>query len=182
MEHVLSRFNAGDEKAFRVLFSRFFNPASLFVKRFVKDPGMAEDIVQETFIALWERRGVCREMQTFRAYLYRALRNNALYRLRGLRPEQEIPLSLIDEDGDFFAALVAEEVCGEILYSIGKLPPERKRVIEMTLSGHSQEEIAALLGVSVNTVKTQKRHAYAFLREELQHLFPVALLLMSWTG
>ena len=45
--------------------------------------------------------------------------------------------------------------------------------------GYSQEEIAEKLNISVNTVKTQKRKAYAFLREELQHLFVLFLMLLN---
>ena len=47
------------------------------------------------------------------------------------------------------------------------------------MAGFSQEEIAEKMAISVNTVKTQKRKAYAFLREELKHLFIIFLVLMN---
>ena len=46
------------------------------------------------------------------------------------------------------------------------------------MAGHTQEEIAEKLKISVNTVKTQKRKAFAFLRAELQHLFVFFLVLL----
>lgn len=180
MDNVLSQFNAGDERAFQVLFYRFFKHASLFVKRFISDHDAIEDVVQETFIGIWEHRGACEDMLSFRAYLYKALRNNALYYLRKHHKEDEIDPALIDENGDFFAAIISGEVHREILNCVGKLSTERKKIIELTLQGHSQDEIATLLKISVNTVKTQKRHAYAFLRSELKNLFILFLLFYSF--
>lgn len=60
-------------------------------------------------------------------------------------------------------AIIEEEVHREIIAAIDKLPPERRRVVELSMVGYSQEEIAEKLNISVNTVKTQKRKAYAFL-------------------
>lgn len=79
MEVVLQRFNQGDERAFKVLFEYFFRSSCTFVKRYISENEAVEDVVQETFIRIWEKRGVYTDMVYFKAYLYKALRNNALF-------------------------------------------------------------------------------------------------------
>ena len=107
----------------------------------------------------------------FKAYLYKSLRNNALFYLRQHKVNEEIDPSFEDDTESALNAIIEEEVHREIIAAIDKLPTERRRILELCMSGCSQEEIAEKLDISVNTIKTQKRKAYAFLREELQHLF-----------
>ena len=151
---LLYQFNKGDERAFKKLFDDFFKSSCAFVKRYIPDHGAVEDVVQETFINLWEKRGIYTDMVYFKAYLYKSLYNNALFYLRQHK---------ISEDVD---------------PGIDRLPSERRRIVELSMAGHTQEEIAEKLKISVNTVKTQKRKAFAFLRAELQHLFVFFLVLL----
>lgn len=175
---LLSRFNAGSERAFKEMFDDFFPAACSFVARYIPEVATVEDVVQETFIHIWEKRGMFTDWVYFKAYLYRALYNNALYYLRGHRVTEEVGTGVEDDTGNVLDAIITEEVRREIIAAISKLPTERGKIIEMTLAGNSQEEIARELGISVNTVKSQKRKAYAFLREELKNLFALFWVLL----
>ena len=86
---------------------------------------------------------------------------------------------LEDDTESALNAIIEEEVHREIIAAIEKLPPERRKIVELSMMGFSQEEIADKLEISVNTIKTQKRKAYAFLREELQHLFVFLLFVLN---
>lgn len=140
---------------------------------------VVEDVVQETFINLWEKRGIYSDMVYFKAYLYKSLYNNALFYLRQHKVSEDVDPGIEDDTESALNAIIEEEVHREIIAAIDKLPPERRRVVELSMVGYSQEEIAEKLNISVNTVKTQKRKAYAFLREELQHLFVLFLMLLN---
>ena len=135
--------------------------------------------MQETFINLWEKRGIYSDMVYFKAYLYKSLYNNALFYLRQHKVSEDVDPGIEDDTESALNAIIEEEVHREIIAAIDKLPPERRRVVELSMVGYSQEEIAEKLNISVNTVKTQKRKAYAFLREELQHLFVLFLMLLN---
>ena len=115
----------------------------------------------------------------FKAYLFKALRNNALYYLRQYQENEEVDPSIEDNSDNILNAIIEEEVHREIIRAIDKLPTERRRIVEMSMGGCSQEEIAEKLHVSINTIKTQKRKAYAFLREELKNLFIFFLVIMN---
>ena len=176
---LLYQFNKGDERAFKKLFDSFFKSSCAFVKRYISVHGAVEDVVQETFINLWEKRGIYSDMVYFKAYLYKSLYNNALFYLRQHKVSEDVDPGIEDDTESALNAIIEEEVHREIIAAIDKLPPERRRVVELSMVGYSQEEIAEKLNISVNTVKTQKRKAYAFLREELQHLFVLFLMLLN---
>ena len=150
---LLYQFNKGDERAFKKLFDSFFKSSCAFVKRYISDHGAVEDVVQETFINLWEKRGIYSDMVYFKAYLYKSLYNNALFYLRQHKVSEDVDPGIEDDTESALNAIIEEEVHREI--------------------------IAEKLNISVNTVKTQKRKAYAFLREELQHLFVLFLMLLN---
>ena len=99
--------------------------------------------------------------------------------MRKHKVNEEIDPGLEDDTESALNAIIEEEVHREIIAAIEKLPPERRKIVELSMMGFSQEEIADKLEISVNTIKTQKRKAYAFLREELQHLFVFLLFVLN---
>lgn len=105
-------------------------------------------------------------------YLYRACYNNALLYIRNNQIRDSILSSLPSEE-DFedeemiYALTVKEEAIRQLYFYIEELPAEQRRIILLRIEGHSWDEIASKLGVSINTVKTQKSRSYKFLREKL---------------
>ena len=179
LDNIIQRFNAGSERAFKEIFDRFFRSACSFVSYRVADPLTVENIVQETFIHVWEHSGSYLNALYFKAYLYKSLHNNALYYLRGRRSQEEIDLAIEDDTANALSSIINEEVYREINAAIEMLPPRRRKIIEMTLLGLTQEEIAGALHISINTLKTQKREALAFIRTKLKDLFVLFLTLFN---
>jgi RNA polymerase sigma-70 factor (ECF subfamily) len=66
--------------------------------------------------------------------------------------------------------IIEEEYVRQIHLAINKLSDERRKIILLSMEGHGNKKIAQSLGISVNTLKTLKRKAYRFLREELKQL------------
>lgn len=176
---LIQQLNKSDEKAFHKLFESFFKLSCAFVSRYIHEHEAVEDVVQETFINIWEKRGIYTDIVYFKAYLFKALRNNALFYLRQHTTSEDINPTIEDDSEGVLNAIIEEEVHREIIAAIEKLPQERRRIVQLSMEGYSQEEIAEELQISVNTVKTQKRKAYAFLREELKNLFVFFMITMN---
>ena len=105
-------------------------------------------------------------------YLYRSTYNNALFHLRTQASRQNILRKMVAEEVELpdeqFALTVREELIRQLYVYIEDLPEERKKILLMSIQGHSGNEIADLLGISINTVKTQKNRGFKYLREKLK--------------
>ncbi len=146
----------------------------MFVGRFLADREMARDVTQDLFIKLWEIFRSFNSLESIRAFLYRSARNalinyadhekvKALYESREQYKEQV--------EQDFLSGVIEEETHRIIYQAIQQLPEGRRQIILLSLQGHSNQEIVALLGVSLNTVKTQKSKAYQQLRTILKQVY-----------
>ena len=82
--------------------------------------------------------------------------------LNGLPQEEDF-----EDEEMLYALTVKEEAIRQLYFYIEELPAEQRRIILLRIEGHSWDEIASKLGVSINTVKTQKSRSYKFLREKL---------------
>ena len=85
-----------------------------------------------------------------------------------------------ETDFEFLAGVVGEEVIRELYLSIQELPEDRRRIMRLSIEGHSGAEIAEMLGVSINTVKTQKSRSYKFLKKRLNKYYYLLPLLMAF--
>ena len=81
-EQFLQRINTKQPEAFRELFSEFYNSLVLFAMGFVEQQDVAEDIVQEVFIAVWERDAQYPTYNAFRSFLYNSVKNAGLNHLK----------------------------------------------------------------------------------------------------
>ena len=72
------------------------------------------------------------------------------------------------ETGDHL--LITAEICGEVQRAVRELPPQTRRVIELSMEDMTVERIAEVMQISPNTVKTLKKSGYQALREKLKHL------------
>lgn len=103
-------------------------------------------------------------------YLYCSTYNNALFHLRTQNSHQHILRQMDPEEMEMpeeqFAKTVQEELIRQLYVYIEDLPEERKKILLLSIEGHSGNEIADMLGISINTVKTQKSRGFKYLREK----------------
>lgn len=170
MEDVICKFRNGDPHAFEELFLNFFSAGRGFVKTFSVEDDVAEDILQEVFIQMWNRRSSFKNENHFKAYFYKSLRNNTVKFLTRKKESLNIKLAEQKEDDDLFVKIIEIEFKREILLAISNLPEKRREIILLSIKGMSVEQIADALGISINTVKSQKTKAYKFLRKELEDI------------
>lgn len=173
-QDLIQRINVKDEKAFHDLFTRFRSYLVLFAMRRVEQLEIAEDVVQEVFIAVWESKKVYNSYQGFKAYLYDLVQNRCLNYLKHKAVEEKyasyVKITGEEEtEGDY--NLMQEEIYRELYIAIRELPEKCRGVFELHLEGKKNDEIAEILGISVLTVKSHKQNAIHFLKERVGNLF-----------
>lgn len=169
---LLVRIKAGDDSAFDALFRRYYAELCRTANRFVRNEAQAEDLIQELFFGLWERRdGLPDDLTAVGGYLHRAARNRSLNFLRDQNripvDDAELPLHLsssaLPSDG-----LEQDDLRTRLHHAIDRLPERCRLVFTMSkLEDMSQREIAESLEISTKTVENQMTRAYRFLREWL---------------
>lgn len=172
------RVRAGDEQAFRALFDALYDPLLRFAFSTVRDASLAEDLVQEAFVRLWDLRESLDPSLPVRAYLYRAVRNLALNSRRNAGTRQRlleetvvtetaaVPRASTRPDD----AVVGAELATRLAAMIDDLPPRQREAIRLSrMEGLSHEEVAAAMGCAARTVNNHLVAALATLRQRLAH-------------
>jgi RNA polymerase sigma factor (sigma-70 family) len=149
-----------------------------FIRRRVRDPRDAEDILQDVFSALVEANRLLMPIDHITGWLYRVARNRIidLFRSRTGRKEDSAPLEFEDllpsPGGGPEADLARARLLDALEQAIAELPPEQRDVfIAHELEGRSFKDIAAATGVGINTLLSRKRYAVLRLRERLRSTY-----------
>lgn len=168
-EELFGRLRDGDSLALDGLFRRYYADLCRIANRFVGNEVEAEDIVQEFFVQLWEKRDKHKALDAVGPYLRRSIRNRSL---NFLRDRKRIPV----DDGEVPETIAAAAVNDEdgpgmkkhIDRAINRLPERCRLVFTMSkLEEMSHREIAHSLNISTKTVENQMTRAYRYLREWL---------------
>ena len=178
-KELIQGINSGDKKAFNEVFDEYFNALCAFSFKYIPDQTATEDIVQDVFIAFWEHNKEFNQINAAKAFLYTSTRNKCLNYLKHQLVLQKHQQALIYEleSEQFFTRHVIEEDAFNRLYSeIRQLPPSAQSIMLLALKGLKNREIASELNISENTVKTQKKIAYAKLKPKLDHVMRAILL------
>ncbi|MES1249211.1 MAG: RNA polymerase sigma-70 factor, partial [Chitinophaga rupis] len=173
----------GDETAFRSLFLRYYRLLSRYTAQITKNEEEAQELVDDVFLLLWEKRLSIQIGISVRQYLYVMCRNKALRHLKNTRVARPVPLTPeltetlsqepVDEYDNASASTAWALSAADSLYQfIDKLPGKRQVIFRMNkLEGLSYHEIAGQLGVSEKTVKNQVFRAMQQLRQMSFALF-----------
>lgn len=167
------RFKDGQEVSFEDFFKDNFAKFYVFTKRFLTDDLACEDIVQETFIAVWEGQGLRYESLTMlNAFIYRTIRNKCLNYVKHHRVREhywQVYVKELEKEEYVGSAVLQEEVYTLLYKAIKRLTPQCSAAIRLHLQGKTNEEIAATMRISVVTVKSHKLLAYKELRRILKN-------------
>jgi RNA polymerase sigma-70 factor (family 1) len=173
----VERIRAGDPAAFEALFHAYHVPLCAFAYRYVGARDLAEEIVQELFLFVWERRETWDVRTSVKNYLFTAVRNAALSYLRHERVIRRREAETVELFARPSASADSETRAGELVAAVhravGRLP-ERCRLI-FTLhreQGLTYAEIAQVLEISPKTVEVQMGRALKSLRKALTGFWP----------
>ena len=157
-EGLISRMIEGDESAFTSIYRQYHPALYTYLLRICKIPSLAEDLVHDVFLKVWEVRHRINPALPFTGYLYRIARNHAFKTLKKLAYDevlQEKVLEHLQFQGNGPEQMVNEKEYNRLFQeALGRLTPQRLNVFRLCRQeGKSYDEAAAILGISRNAVK-----------------------------
>ena len=162
---IIQRVVAGDQQALGELYDRWSKPAFSLARRVCADEGLAEDVVQEVFIAFWREPGRFDPARgAFSSWLLTLVHHKAV---DAVRRESAIRRRTVPaaEDGEEWSvapgpgadqAALGAVVAGQVRDALGRLPNEQREALALAYyGGYTQREVATLTGVPLGTVKSR---------------------------
>lgn len=162
-----------DEDAFAQLFHCYKHKLYAYVLRLTESEMLAEDIVQDVFMKLWNEHVSLAGIDNFGSYLFRMSKNHVINHFRRMSHETQIISEMFlanpsahNETHDMIALKETEKLLGDI---IDKLPAQQKLVYHLSREeGRTHDDIANLLKISPNTVKNHMVQAMSTIRTQLR--------------
>jgi RNA polymerase sigma-70 factor, ECF subfamily len=179
----LSALRTGDENAFEQLFRAHYPALCGFANKLLGDSDMAEEIVQNIYVQLWEKRDSIGIASSPKSYLFSACRNACLNHLNHLKVRNrfagEVQALPLEQAADAAASLELQELNLRLHTTIDQLPERCREVFVLSrFEGLKYDEIAERLAISPRTVEAQIGKALKFLRDRLHDLLPLLLYLL----
>lgn len=176
-QDIIINLNKRNPKTLKEFFIRFYPSLCIFSKKYIPETDIAEDIAQDSFMVYWESPRQFENLDNLKGFLYQTAKNKCFNHLKTKGLRAEILKQRMDRDEYFYELVLEEETYRIVHKAIRDLSPQSRRIIELSMKGYKNPEIAEELNVSVNTVKTLKLNAYKTLRIKLKdHIFILFLL------
>jgi RNA polymerase sigma-70 factor (ECF subfamily) len=162
-----------DKASFQEFFNEHYNALCNYIYNYLKDPVSAEDIVQETFITLWQKKEELTITDSLVAFVYKSCKNKALEYVRSQNTYNkhlhEAALARLQVTDPHEMSSQYKRL-QELHRSVRHLPPKCRKVFEMhKFNGLSYAEIAEKESISVNTVENHMVKALKLIRESMSN-------------
>ena len=183
-DQLITTLQAGDITAFEMLFKTYYQPLCNYAYSFVQDRDEAEEIVQATFMSVWEKREALSIHTGVKPYLYAMVRNASLNVLKHEKIKQQHvvgELAVAEKSVESVTRTVmASELEGRIYKALDKLPEQCRLVFKLSrFEELKYAEIAEQLDISIKTVENQMGKALKIMREQLKDYLPLFIVLMN---
>ncbi len=170
----MGRLQRRDPHALAELYDRYGQAVFRLILRMVRDSGVAEDLVQETFLRVWNRvGGFDSDRGAVGPWLLAVARNRAIDYLRyqGRRTESAMDLNETEHPAlfaDFSTNVLNFDMARQVNRALEQLDSQQRQAIELAyFEGMSQTEIAEHMGQPLGTIKTWTRRAIQQMRSAL---------------
>ena len=172
---------SADPAQFEIVFKTHFQQLHAYANTIVRDDDDAEEIVQNVFFKLWEKREQIKIGQSLNAYLYRSVYYESLNFLKHAKVKENYRTDAVSSAGRASNPtdnLILRELRAKIDSAVNELPEQCRTVFQMSrYEGLRYREISDKLGISVKTVENHLGKALKVLREKLLDYLPVLILL-----
>jgi RNA polymerase sigma-70 factor (ECF subfamily) len=190
-KELLTRVAGGDRGAFKQLYDLYWDDIYYIALSFLKSPEWSQDVIQDIFIKIWQKRATLPAVEQFKSYLFIIARNELISALRQkMRADghndqyrQHLPEQFLAPDQSF----AVKELETQIGQAVQQLPEQQKRIFLMTRNdGLSHDEIAQQLGLARKTVANNITKALNHIRDYLlahgNDLVTIALCIWMLSG
>ena len=180
----MDALTAGDITAFEMLFRTYYQPLCHYAYSFLQDREDAEEIVQSTFLMVWEKRETLAIRTSVKPYLYAMVRNACLNVIKHEKIKQrfageEIALGERSHDA-VMHAVASNELEYRIKEAMEELPEQCRMVFKLSrFEELKYAEIAEQLSISVKTVENHMGKALKIMREQLKDYLPLIMVILN---
>lgn len=169
---LLMQVRKDDQQAFKALYDRYWTPLWSYARNAMEDPDDAEDIVQELFVSIWEKRADLQIHTSLRAYLYRAVLNKVIDRIdRSKHRDTYLENLKHTYDAQAYTTdslLLTKELTERVETCVDKMPPKMRTIFSLSRFEHmSHQQISEYLGISRENVNRQIKNALILLKKNL---------------
>jgi RNA polymerase sigma-70 factor (ECF subfamily) len=183
-KQALEQIQSGNQLAFEMIFKTYYQPLCRYAYSFLEDKEEAEEVVQSSFIAVWEKRNSLEIQVSLKSYLYRMVRNNCLNVIKHEKvKKQHVAHEMAVAEVSFESVsqkVYAHELEIKIANAMKALPEQCRLVFQLSrFEELKYQEIADQLQISVKTVENQMGKALRIMREQLKEYLPLVLFFMK---
>ena len=153
------------------IFSQYYGAMVSYAHNFIRSKIECEDMVQEVFISIWEKKPTFPNEASLKGYLYKSIRNKCYDSLKHKRIRETYAKNVLPDlqnDNIFMKQVLEEEIARELHQAIETLPIRKREIIKLSLRNIKNKDIANRLNIKLQTVKTLKSQAYKILREKFR--------------
>jgi len=170
---------------FEHVFKTHFRALLSYAFTFVREESAAEEIVQNMFYKIWEKRERLNITQSLKAYLYQSVYNESLNYLKHLKVKKEHQSYIMasSDEGEISSSktLMIKELESKIAETLKQLPEQCRTIFQMSrFENLKYREIASQLGLSIKTVENQMGKALKIMRTQLAHYLPFLIVILSF--
>jgi len=180
--YLVRQMKNGDKQAFAELYNDYSGAIYGVIIKMIKDEGLANDLLQEVFIKVWQKIGQYNEDKgRFYTWVYRIARNTTINKIRSSKPE--------NHTGDF--SVYEHRLNTENLHidaldlrgKVGSLDQKYKEVVELIyFQGYTHQQVHDLLDIPMGTIKTRLRRALQKLSTIYGHDAKILITLLIICG
>jgi RNA polymerase sigma-70 factor (ECF subfamily) len=168
-----SALKNGSTAAFDLCFEVYFTGLCTFANKLVRDPNVAQDIVQELFVNLWIQREQLEIHTSLKSFLFQSVKNNCLDHIKHSKVAQAFAFRYINENAEEYENIYSDYTQKEIQkaldIAVAKLPKQCKTAFLMSRFEYkSYKEIAEEMDLSVKTIENHIGRALHIIRLELK--------------
>ena len=168
----LKKFCSGEESAYQVFFDEYYQILAHFAMKYLQDTEASEDVVHDVILDIYSNKRVFDNLNNLKSFLYLSVKNRCLNYLehRKARTNYLNDISITQKEEFFLDSIIEEEIYFLMHKAIKELPDQIQSIYELSLKGKSNEEIAQMLDLSLDSVKSYKKRGKQMLKEKLKDL------------
>lgn len=182
-QELVQALQNGDEKAVESLFKSLYQRLCNYANTILNDIDESEEVVQQVFVQLWEKRETMEITTSVQSYLFRAVRNTSLNKIKHAKVRQiyaEEVTAMAQQSEPATVTTFHNELQNQIHVAIESLPEQCRLVFKLSrFEELKYAEIAEQLGISIKTVENHMGKALKLMREQLKDYLTVWLLFIS---
>jgi RNA polymerase sigma-70 factor (ECF subfamily) len=166
------KIREGDERAFQTLFRKYYVSMCNYACQILDNKELAEEIVQDMFVKIWEKRQTLIIETSVKNYFFRSVRNHCLNHIQHEKIKKQYAGRVLEsarQEIDPEQYFIEVDLIRRIEESITSLPPKRREIFRLSREqGMKYREIAEALAISEKTVEAQMGLALKHLRNQLK--------------